>query len=66
MAELARVSGHLTPSSLAAQLARLDRPGVPILIYGLKPLFEDEIAAELADLPSRDLRLLGAGDELDL
>ena len=43
---------HLTPQTLAKELAKLDRE-VPVLIYHLKPPYVDELRAELiaANLP---------------
>jgi ribonuclease BN (tRNA processing enzyme) len=49
---VADVSLHLTPKTLAGELAKLNRP-VQILIYHFKPPYVDELRKELAeaDLP---------------
>jgi len=66
-AHLARVSGHLTPSTLAGELRKLGRAGkVPVGIYGLKPVFDAEIRDELAALKLGHVRVLTAGEELTL
>ncbi len=50
MAALARRSKHLTPSSLAQQLRKLDRPDVPVYLYHVKPRYRDRIREEVARL----------------
>lgn len=47
---LADVSGHLTPKTMMAELAKLDRRGAKIYLYHLKPSVIDEIKAEVAAL----------------
>jgi ribonuclease BN (tRNA processing enzyme) len=58
---LADASGHLTPRTLQGELAKLDRPGVPVLLYHLKPAFADEVRAEIGALHP-DVRILSTGD----
>jgi ribonuclease BN (tRNA processing enzyme) len=50
--EVADVSLHLTPQTLALELAKLERP-VPVYLYHFKPPYVEELRAELAstDLP---------------
>ena len=65
--ELARVTGHLTPATLQAQLAKLAAPGdVPVFVYGMKPLFVEEIESEMAELGSGNVRILSSMLELQL
>ena len=45
---LALETGHLTPTLLARELAKLDKPGVPVKIFHMKPQYLEEISAELA------------------
>ena len=45
---LALQTGHLTPKLLAKELAKLDKPEVPVKIFHMKPQYLDEISAELA------------------
>jgi ribonuclease BN (tRNA processing enzyme) len=51
---VADISRHLTPDTLAVELAKLERQ-LPLLIYHFKPPYVDELRAELAaaDLPWR-------------
>jgi len=45
---LALETGHLTPTLLAKELAKLDKPEVPVKIFHMKPQYLEEISAELA------------------
>jgi cAMP phosphodiesterase len=65
-AELARVSGHLTPAMLAGELAKLGRPQVPVGIFHMKPQFLDELRRELAALNDPRLQILYGGEEFQL
>lgn len=47
MQNVADVSLHLTPNSLAGEIAKLTRD-VPVYLYHLKPAYVDELRAELA------------------
>lgn len=63
LAELARVSGHLTPTMLAGELAKLDRPLLPVGIFHMKPQFLDQLCTELAALNDPRLQILYGGEE---
>jgi ribonuclease BN (tRNA processing enzyme) len=60
---LADASGHLTPRTLAGELAKLTRNGFPILLYHLKPAFAAELRRELASMKLDHVRVLARGDE---
>jgi cAMP phosphodiesterase len=60
---LADASGHLTPRTLAGELAKLTRNGFPILLYHLKPAFAAELRRELASMRLDHVRVLARGDE---
>ena len=45
---LALQTGHLTPTLLTKELAKLDKPEVPVKIFHMKPQYLEEISAELA------------------
>jgi ribonuclease BN (tRNA processing enzyme) len=60
---LADVSGHLTPRTLAGELAKLERDGFPILLYHLKPAYAAELRREVAALRLPDVKILSRGDE---
>jgi ribonuclease BN (tRNA processing enzyme) len=60
---LADVSGHFTPSSLAAELTKIERDGQPVLLYHLKPAFMAELRRELRSLRLDNVRILERGEE---
>ena len=64
MQPLADRSGHLTPRTLVGELAKVEREGVPVYLYHLKPAFEAELRAELAELGLRGVTVLEGGDEI--
>lgn len=64
--ELARISGHLTPALLGAELAKFDRPEVPVGIFHMKPQFLEELREELAALNDPRLQILYGGEEFQL
>ncbi len=61
--DLADVSGHLTPRTLAGELGKLDRNGFPVLLYHLKPAHVAELKREVARLALPNVRVLRRGDE---
>jgi cAMP phosphodiesterase len=60
---LADVSGHLTPRTLAGELAKLERNGFPVLLYHLKPAYVAELRREVAAMKIPNARVLRLGDE---
>ena len=63
-ADLAYNSGHLTPETLASELGKLEQSDeLPILLYHIKPTFEDRVLRELAQVRGRNLQILQIGDE---
>ena len=63
--DLATRSGHLTPSTLTGELAKVKRNGVPVLLYHLKPAHLSELLRELTPLRRQGVRVLATGDEFD-
>ncbi len=60
--DLADLSGHLTPRTLAGELGKLDRNGFPVLLYHLKPAHAAELKREVARLALPNVRVLRRGD----
>lgn len=61
---LAKVSGHHTPETLAADLAKLREPcGLPILLYHIKPVFELAVEKQLSRVRGIDLEICRLGDQ---
>lgn len=63
MQAVADASGHLTPRTLAGELAKLERDGFPVLLYHLKPAHAPLLRRELAALSLPNVRVLRRGDE---
>ena len=66
MAELAKVSKHLTPTLLAEEFAKIGRPDLPLYVYHLKPRFRDRIVHQLRDLAIPRLVVLEEGQEIEV
>lgn len=64
MKKIAKVSGHMTPTMVARELEKLDRPEVPVYVFHMKPKYEAAIIAELQDLLGGAVTVLREGDVL--
>jgi 3',5'-cyclic-nucleotide phosphodiesterase len=62
--DLARMTGHLTPSLFAAELAKL-RKDVPVHVTHVKPEHRARVIDELRRLPDRRIRILSDGQVVD-
>ncbi len=63
---LARVSGHHTPETLAADMKKLGAKmarELPTLLYHIKPSFQAQVERECARLKGVNLTLCGLGDQ---
>jgi ribonuclease BN (tRNA processing enzyme) len=65
MRELARVSGHLTPETLAVELSKLSRAPSAIFVVHIKPSFRETILSELEALKIANLRAMEPGREYE-
>ncbi|HMA18951.1 MAG TPA: 3',5'-cyclic-nucleotide phosphodiesterase, partial [Thermoanaerobaculia bacterium] len=63
---VADASGHLTPRTLAGELAKLERDGYPVYLYHLKPAYASELRRELGAMRLDRVRILSNGEELRL
>jgi cAMP phosphodiesterase len=61
---LADVSGHLTPNTLATELAKVNHNGCPVYLYHLKPAYLAELRRDLAALKLAGVRVLARGETL--
>jgi cAMP phosphodiesterase len=64
MQQLADVSGHLTPNTLAGELSKVNRNGYPVYLYHLKPAFAAQLRRDLGALRLDGVRILEMGEEL--
>lgn len=62
--DLADMSRHLTPQTLAHEAKKLKRPSVPILVTHLKPQYREEIIEDLKKLKGYHLRILKEGEAI--
>ncbi len=65
MAELAAISGHLTPAGVARELTKLARNGVEILTMHLKPTYRERVLQELTELEIDGLSVMEPGREYE-
>jgi len=61
---LAKVSGHHTPETLGRELLKLGaRRDLPVLLYHIKPVFEERTERELAKLGGSAIEICRLGDQ---
>lgn len=66
-AELARISGHHTPATLNQDLYKLhSHSGMPVFIFHIKPMFQQQVELELQELNRSELTILKLGDNFRL
>ncbi len=61
LTDLAAASHHMTPTLLAAELAKFKRPDVPVFVVNMKPMYRDTIVKEIADLTVSNLSIFEIG-----
>ena len=62
--QLAKVSGHHTPETLALDIEKLDgKRGLPILLYHIKPVFESAVEKQLGKMRAENIELCRLGDQ---
>lgn len=66
MQDIASVSGHMTPSVLARDIQKFNRPDVPVYIFHMKPKHESAIVTELGRLLGQRVRVLQEGETIHL
>ncbi len=64
--ELADVSRHLTPQTLAKEVEKLGNTSVPILVTHLKPQYREEIIKELKKIKGHRLKILKEGESIQM
>ena len=60
--KLVLMTGHLTPSLLEGEIAKMSRPPEMIFIMHLKPQFLQEIETEIQALVHNDIEFLKDGE----
>jgi len=64
MENLAKISGHMTPSMLVEHINRFKLGHIPIYITHLKPVFIEEIMAEVKSLERSNIKILKQGSKM--
>jgi cAMP phosphodiesterase len=64
--ELASLSGHLTPQTMAHELEKLKERNYPVFIFHMKPQYLKTIEAEVNALGDERISILHQGQEIDL
>jgi cAMP phosphodiesterase len=64
-ADLAKVSCHLTPNDLKAELKKFTNASCPIYLINLKPVFRDRVIDEIHSLTLRNTEVLEIGRVYD-
>lgn len=64
--ELATLSGHLTPQTMASELEKLKETDYPIFVFHMKPQYLQTIEEEIEALGDERISILAQGEEIDL
>ena len=59
--DLAQASHHLTPKNLRSELAKFKHANCPIFVINLKPMYREEIVAQIEKLNIENLKILEVG-----
>ena len=66
MKDVADMTGHLTPSSLAEELKKLNTPDPNIYLYHMKLQYRNSIQSEIAMIKDRRIHILQDGEVIDI
>ena len=66
MESTALQSGHLTPSLLGKEIAKMKAPPPRIYLTHVKPQYQPEIEKEISAIGRRDIRFLIKGEILEI
>jgi ribonuclease BN (tRNA processing enzyme) len=59
--DLAHVSHHLTPDVLRSEIGKFKHENCPIYVINIKPMYRDDIVAQIGKLNIENLRILEVG-----
>lgn len=65
LSELAEMSHHLTPASLALELEKFDQPECEILVVNIKPSYRNKVLQEIKDLGIPNLKPMEVGQSYE-
>jgi ribonuclease BN (tRNA processing enzyme) len=64
--ELASLSGHLTPQTMAQELKKLQERDCPVFVFHMKPQYLKAIEADIKALDDERITILAQGKHIDL
>jgi cAMP phosphodiesterase len=64
--ELASLSGHLTPQTMAQELEKLQERDCPVFVFHMKPQYLKAIEADIKALGDERISILAQGKHIDL
>ncbi|MBW2039386.1 MAG: 3',5'-cyclic-nucleotide phosphodiesterase [Deltaproteobacteria bacterium] len=64
--ELANLSGHLTPQTMAKELEKLKEKDYPVFVFHMKPQYLETIKEEISALHDGRISILTQEEEIDL
>ncbi len=64
--EMAVLSGHLTPQTMAKELDKLKEKDYPVFVFHMKPQYLKTIEEEISALNDDRISILAQGEEIDL
>ncbi|MBU2591460.1 MAG: 3',5'-cyclic-nucleotide phosphodiesterase, partial [Nitrospinae bacterium] len=62
----AEISCHMTLERLLPDLDKIEDKEIPIYIYHLKPLYEEEIIEEIKSAGRKNITILKRGDVIEI
>ncbi|MGQ0541129.1 MAG: MBL fold metallo-hydrolase [Blastocatellia bacterium] len=63
LTDLADISHHLTPSRLSDELSKFEHKDCPVYVINMKPMYREEIVAQIQEQQMRNLHILEVGRE---
>lgn len=61
LSELAEIAHHLTPSTLAAELAKFNNQKCPVYVINLKPMYREQVIEGIMELDLPNVQILEVG-----
>lgn len=61
LSELAEISHHLTPSTLAVELAKFKNSACPVYVINLKPMYREQVIEGIRELNLPNVQILEVG-----
>lgn len=66
MADLARISYHLTPALFGREFRKIGRPDLPVYVFAMKPRVREQVGRELTALGIKHLTMLRENQDIKI